>query len=601
MEFLIRRSDEERCVEDFMVCPSASLLASLMVCMRLCVWTARARRRRGLPGEGKLRHQTNQDFMTMSSKGDNLTATVPTRGGSRGRSVPRHAASSSCEGSEEGCAGPSFDMATAYEVVNSDTSGSTTSRRSQLKLYELSSLEVFERARGWLEELDMIVDYAEFDESTAGRAHRRVECVRKAVSSLNRRAAMVEELRRDFEAMTDRMMEVESEMVDLRSRLRAANSEIAELRATERSVEEVPKEGLESAPDRLLRTMERLERKLSEHVQTCSESNAFERSCTPRDVDVSGPASEDARKAEPSRPNNGGADAESWSAVVGRRVRKGPGSGAGPSRSRRTLSASTPTGSKGQTETSVRGVGRVPRSPVVLVESLEEGVSSSDILRIVRGKVSPKDYNIKNIRCRETAKGGVLLDVRDPDATPDKVDALAGAIGSVLTGRVSVSRPTRRAEFRLRGIDPSSTVEELREAVAEAGGCSVAAVSVSGVRRLNSGHRVAWVCCPADVARSLSAGKCLTVGWSSAFIDLLHLKRVQCFRCWRFGHVRSACKAVTDRSDHCFRCGEAGHKAGGCAESLSCVLCKDGGMDYAHRCGSISCKSVDPPPRRGRR
>jgi len=43
--------------------------------------------------------------MNMSRKMKRLTATVPTQGDSRGRSVPRHAACSSCEGLEEGYAG----------------------------------------------------------------------------------------------------------------------------------------------------------------------------------------------------------------------------------------------------------------------------------------------------------------------------------------------------------------------------------------------------------------------------------------------------------------------------------------------------------------
>jgi len=53
------------------------------------------------------------------------------------------------------------------------------------------------------------------------------------------------------------------------------------------------------------------------------------------------------------------------------------------------------------------------------------------MLRKVRDKIFPKDYNINSIRFREAINGGVLLEVFDPDVTPDRVDALAGAIGMI--------------------------------------------------------------------------------------------------------------------------------------------------------------------------
>jgi len=89
-------------------------------------------------------------------------------------------------------------------------------------------------------------------------------------------------------------------------------------------------------------------------------------------------------------------------------------------------------------------------------------------VRRVRSRISPKDFKLKNIRFREALNGGILLEVLDPDATADGVDAFAGAIGSALGDCVSVSRPARRAEFRLRGFDPSVTAEEIRGTVAKA-------------------------------------------------------------------------------------------------------------------------------------
>jgi len=291
-----------------------------------------------------------------------------------------------------------------------------------------------------------------------------------------------------------------------------------------------------------------------------------------------------------------------WSKVVGRKARLGlgPSDGSSPRTPSDFRSAVSRSRFGRRTETFDRGTGRVPRTPAIRIKSLEDGVADVEMVRKVRSKVSPKDFDIKNVRVREAVGGGVLLEVLDPDATLDRVDALAGAIGAALSGCSNVSRPARRAEFRLKGLDPSVSVDEIRESVAKAGGCSVSAVSVSGVRRLTGGHRVAWVSCPTTVAHRLSASGCLAVGWSSALIDLVHLKRVQCYRCWQFGHVRGACKATVDRTGHCLRCGQAGHAAEECTNDLSCVLCRDCGLDHAHRMGSRLCKSTGQSPIAGR-
>jgi len=283
---------------------------------------------------------------------------------------------------------------------------------------------------------------------------------------------------------------------------------------------------------------------------------------------------------------SGGKTAEPWSVVVGRRAGGGRGSGIGPVCSPRTPSVSASEGARRRVGTPVRRVGRIPRSPAVLIKSLEEGVSDTDMMRKVRD--TPKDFKIEKIRCREAVNGGVLLEVLDPDAGPNRVDALAGAIGAALGGCANISRPAQRAEFRLKGFDPSVSGDEIRRSVAEAGRCPVTAVSVSGARRLASGHRVAWVSCPAAVVRSLTRDKTLTIGWSCASIDSVQIKRTQCYRCWEYGHVRGNCRAATDRSGLCFRCGGAGHLASKCSSDFLCVLCRNRGLNCTHRLGSAN-------------
>jgi len=108
----------------------------------------------------------------------------PLLGGAVAGAACPDAASSSCEGLEEGYAGPSSNMATAFKDL-SDSSGSTRSRGNQERFSELSRLDLVERTRGWLDEFDRIIDYAEFDDPKSDKAHRRVTCVRRTVAELD--------------------------------------------------------------------------------------------------------------------------------------------------------------------------------------------------------------------------------------------------------------------------------------------------------------------------------------------------------------------------------------------------------------------------------
>jgi len=171
-------------------------------------------------------------------------------------------------------------------------------------------------------------------------------------------------------------------------------------------------------------------------------------------LDSIGLTPEETKEVESSGSSGGGVTAESWSAVVGRRARKGSGSRAWSSQPQRAPPTSTPVKVNRRVETSVHGVGRVPRSPVVLIKSFKEGVPDADIMRRVKDRISLKDFEISRVRFREAISGGVLMEVLDPDVTPDRVEALAGAIGSAVSGYACVSRPARRVELRLRGFDP---------------------------------------------------------------------------------------------------------------------------------------------------
>lgn len=125
------------------------------------------------------------------------------------------------------------------------------------------------------------------------------------------------------------------------------------------------------------------------------------------------------------------------------------------------------------------------------------------------------------------------------DAT-ERANVMAASFRSALGDSAVVSRSVRLAVFRLRGLDLMVDQVDVRRAVASNGGCLEADVSVGEIGRLSGGTRSVWVKCPVDVARGLCAGGRLAIGWSSAIAEFFKVQRIQCYRCWGFGHVRES-------------------------------------------------------------
>lgn len=72
---------------------------------------------------------------------------------------------------------------------------------------------------------------------------------------------------------------------------------------------------------------------------------------------------------------------------------------------------------------------------------------------------------------------------------------------------------------------------------------------------------------PLDAMDRMAAHGRIRIGWSSVRVVMFGPRPTQCFRCWEYGHVRSASNSVIDRSGHCFKCGEPGHRIGDCGSS----------------------------------
>ncbi|XP_029680049.1 uncharacterized protein LOC115245738 [Formica exsecta] len=108
---------------------------------------------------------------------------------------------------------------------------------------------------------------------------------------------------------------------------------------------------------------------------------------------------------------------------------------------------------------------------------------------------------------------------------------------------------------------------------------------------MRNGLFTIWAQCPLKAAIEVANKKRIKIGWTLARVDLLESRPVQCFRCWKFGHVRLACTSEMDFGGLCFKCGEPNHLARDCNSPPACKLCSEEGKDPNHRLGSNFCKA----------
>lgn len=115
---------------------------------------------------------------------------------------------------------------------------------------------------------------------------------------------------------------------------------------------------------------------------------------------------------------------------------------------------------------------------------------------------------------------------------------------------------------------------------------------MSNLRVMNNGMHMAWVSLPLAAAVELDRERKIPIGWTMAQVQILRPRPRQCYRCWSFLHATVDCKSKTDRSKNCFKCGKNDHFSVNCTSNLCCVVCKEAGLEHAHRMAGSLCKVV---------
>lgn len=231
---------------------------------------------------------------------------------------------------------------------------------------------------------------------------------------------------------------------------------------------------------------------------------------------------------------------------------------------------------------------KLNRPAVVTITGLPGGATYAQILGKAKQSVSLGDLGIKTLRMRRAMNGALVLELPGPEGK-ELAGSLRNTLQDVLQNDAIVNNPVASGELRLRGIDPATTQDEIAYVLEKISGCPPKDLKVSNISFMRDGMGVAWAHCPLEFAVKIAEKGSITLGWSVVRIELQKKRPIQCFGCWRFGHVKNNCKSKADRTGACFRCGLGGHPARECSSLPRCVICAEDEMDFRHRIGSTKC------------
>jgi hypothetical protein len=212
------------------------------------------------------------------------------------------------------------------------------------------------------------------------------------------------------------------------------------------------------------------------------------------------------------------------------------------------------------------------------------------VLATAKDNIHLSEVGIESLNMRKAMTGGVILEV-PKDRKMEKAAALAARLTKVLDqNAIRVVALCHTGEARVLNIDISATADEIREALAQKGGCKAESIQLGEIRISKNGLASVWTRCPVEAVKKLVQVGKVPIGWSIAKIEAIEQRPLQCFRCLEIGHMMKSCTSKVDRGNLCYRCGVSGHRAKECtAKNPKCPLCEALGAPAAHKMGGSSC------------
>lgn len=237
--------------------------------------------------------------------------------------------------------------------------------------------------------------------------------------------------------------------------------------------------------------------------------------------------------------------------------------------------------------TVTQGARKQLRTAAITIKCPEGSPNYSEMMRLLRAKIKPKEqFGINRIFTRSARSGGMVVEVPLTDDGRKKASLLAEEMRKHVPADVRIDCPIRKTEVRITGIDGTITPAEITSKIAELTGQPSADIRIGRVAKQGRSSSAVIAMHP-DSAIRLSNMRRIDLGWSTATIKTMEERPIQCFRCLQFGHIKRECTADEDMSDRCYRCGEKGHIAARCEAAPACVIC--GPEVQPHRMGGKDC------------
>ncbi|XP_070530002.1 uncharacterized protein [Cardiocondyla obscurior] len=168
---------------------------------------------------------------------------------------------------------------------------------------------------------------------------------------------------------------------------------------------------------------------------------------------------------------------------------------------------------------------RIPRTAAIVLNCPPDRISA--VMGEVRTKIKLSDVGITDsVKTRNTISGALLIEVSGENKEA-KADALASKMKEVLKNQedVSLSRPMKTAEIRVRDLEPSITASEVATTVAIKGGCDLRSVTPGDIRRFPGGQGSLWLRLPLAAAKK--ANLCHARGAQDLFLHTLAERDIQ--------------------------------------------------------------------------
>jgi len=197
----------------------------------------------------------------------------------------------------------------------------------------------------------------------------------------------------------------------------------------------------------------------------------------------------------------------------------------------------------------------------------------AETMRLARVRINLSEIGIREMKPRRARTGALLLEIPGAEG-PQLDDALADQLRTVLADKqgVTVTRPQKTAEIRVRNLEDSISADEIAAVLAERGGCHPEKILVGPIQQTPNGMGSAWVRCSLTAANTVVRGGPLTIGWTRVKVEMLPERPLRCYKCWGKEHVRATCTSTEDRTGACYRCGENGHAARDCRAPVRCAI-----------------------------